>query len=142
MAYVAASAVTGMSVQVLSQGGTPNADCMRLLIYGSYTAADFYLRFGATVNTSTGAETTPGIAFVPGKVRILNTTDGTVGEWYLDDTTNLANSGYTQVAEGTKTMVVKGSAGVTMDGGRLQFDVSACCPITNDDECIIELYRG
>jgi hypothetical protein len=142
MAYVAASAVTGMSVQVLSQGGTPNADCMRLLIYGSYTAADFYLRFGATVNTSTGAETTPGIAFVPGKVRILNTTDGTVGEWYLDDTTNLANSGYTQVVAGDKTMVAKASAGVSMDGGRLQFDVSACCPITDNDECIIELYRG
>jgi hypothetical protein len=142
MAYVAASAVTGMSVQVLSQGGTPNADCMRLLIYGTYTAADFYLRFGATVNTSTGAETTPGIAFKPGKVRILNTTQGTVGEWYLDDTTNMAISGYTQVIAGDKTRVVKASAGVSMDGGRLQFDVSACCPITSNDVCIIELYRG
>ncbi len=142
MAYVAASAVSGMSVQVLSQGGTPNSDIVRLLIYGTYTAADFYLRFGATVNTTTGAETTPGIAFVPGKVRILNTTDGTVGEWYLDDTTNLANSGFTQVAAGDKTMVAKASAGVFVDGGQLQFDVSACCPITDNDECIIELYRG
>lgn len=142
MAYVAASAVSGMSVQVLSQGGIPNADCIRLLIYGTYTAADFYLRFGATVNTSTGAETTPGIAFTPGKVRILNTTDGTVGEWHLDDTTNLSNSGFTQVAAGDKTLVAKASAGVSMDGGRLQFDVSACCPITDNDECIIELYRG
>ena len=142
MAYVAASAVSGMSVQVLSQGSTPNTDIVRLLIYGTYTAADFYLRFGATVNTTTGAETTPGIAFMPGKVRILNTTDGTVGEWYLDDTTNLVNSGFTQVAAGDKTMVAKASAGVFVDGGQLQFDVSACCPITNDDECIIELYRG
>jgi hypothetical protein len=141
MAYVAASAVAGMSVQVLSQGGTPNADCVRLLIYGTYTATDFYLRFGATVNTSTGAETTPGIAFKPGKVRILNTTDATISEWHLDDTTNLVNSGYTQVAAGDKTAVAKASAGVSMDGGRLQFDVSACL-ITNDDECIIELYRG
>lgn len=141
MAYVAASAVSGMSVQVLSQGGTPNSDCMRLLIYGTYTAADFYLRFGATVS-STGTETTAGIAFVPGKVRILNTTDGTIGEWYLDDTTNLANSGFTQVAAGDKTMVAKASAGVSLDGGKLQFDVSACCPITDNDECIIELYRG
>lgn len=141
MAYVAASAVSGMSVQVLSQGGIPNTDIVRLLIYGTYTAADFYLRFGATVS-STGTETTPGIAFKPGKVRILNTTQGTCGEWYLDDVTNLANSGYTQVAAGDKTMVAKGSAGVSMDGGKLQFDVSACCPITSNDVCIIELYRG
>jgi hypothetical protein len=142
MAYVAASAVSGMSVQVLSQGGTPNADCVRLLIYGTYTAADFYLRFGATVNTSTGAETTPGIAFKPGKVVIMNTSQGTMGVWYLDDTTNLVNSGYTQVAAGDKTPVAKANAGVIMDGGQLQFDVSACCPITSNDECIIELYRG
>jgi hypothetical protein len=141
MAYVAASAVTGMSVQVLSQGGTPNTDIVRLLIYGTSTAADFYLRFGATVS-STGTETTPGIAFKPGKVRILNTTDGTTGEWYLDDVTNMANSGFTQVAAGDKTMVVKANAGVSMDGGKLQFDVSACCPITDNDVCIIELYRG
>jgi hypothetical protein len=130
MAYVAASAVTGMGVQTLSQGGTPNSDVVRLLIYGSYTAADFYL---------TAAD---GAVFAPGKVRILNTTDGTVGEWYLDDTTNLTNSGFTQVLAGDKTMVAKGSAGVSLDGGKIQFDVTACCPITTDDECIIELYRG
>ena len=130
MAYVPASAVTGMGVQTLSQGGTPNSDVARLLIYGTYTAADFYL---AAVD---------GVIFAPGKVRILNTTDGTVGEWYLDDTTNLTNSGFTQVAAGAKTMVAKGSAGVSMDGGKLQFDVSACCPITDNDACIIELYRG
>jgi len=129
MAYVAASAVTGMSVQVLSQGGTPNADCVRLLIYGTYTAADFYLK------------ASDGVLFQPGKVRIYNTTDATVSEWYLDDTTNLTNSGYTQVAAGDKTAVAKGSAGVSMDGGKLQFDVSACL-ITDNDECIIELYRG
>jgi len=129
MAYVAASAVTGMSVQVLSQGAVPNADCVRLLIYGTYTAADFYLK------------ATDGVMFVPGKVRIVNTTDATISEWYLDNTTNLTNSGYTQVAAGDKTAVAKGSAGVSMDGGKLQFDVSACL-ITNDDECIIELYRG
>jgi hypothetical protein len=129
MAYVAASAVTGMSVQVLSQGAVPNADCVRLLIYGTYTAADFYLK------------ATDGVMFVPGKVRIVNTTDATISEWYLDNTTNLTNSGYTQVAAGDKTAVAKGSAGVSMDGGKLQFDVSACL-ITDDDECIIELYRG
>jgi hypothetical protein len=130
MAYVAASAVSGMSVQVLSQGGMPNSDVVRMLVYGTYTAADFYL---------SAAE---GVVFQPGKVRILNTTDGTVGEWYLDDTTNLTNSGFTQVAAGDKTMVAKGSAGVSWDAGKLQFDVSACCPITDNDECIIELYRG
>ena len=130
MAYVAASAVSGMSVQVLSQGGTPNSDVVRMLVYGTYTAADFYLM------------ATDGVVFQPGKVRILNTTDGTVGEWYLDDTTNLSNSGFTQVAAGDKTMVAKGSAGVSWDAGKLNFDVSACCPITDNDECIIELYRG
>jgi hypothetical protein len=130
MAYVAASAVTGMSVQVLSQGGIPNADIVRLLTYGTYTAADFYLK------------ASDGVAFQPGKVRILNTTDGTVGEWYLDDTTNMANSGFTQVAAGDKTMVAKGSAGVSWDAGKLQFDVSACAPITDNDVCVIELYRG
>ena len=130
MAYVALSAVTGASVQVLSQGGTPNSDCVRLLLYGSYTAADFYLT------------ASDGVVFQPGKVRILNTTDGTVGEWYLDDTTNLTNSGFTQVAAGDKTMVAKGSAGVSWDAGKLKFDVDACCPITTDDECIIEIYRG
>jgi hypothetical protein len=142
MAYAAASAVSGMSVQVLSQGGTPNADCVRLLVYGTYTAEDFYLKLGGERNTSTGAYTTPGIVFIPGKVVIMNTTQGTMGVWYMDDTTNLANSGYTQVAAGDKTMVAKGSAGVSIDGGKLQFDVSACCPITSNDECIIELYRG
>lgn len=130
MAYVALSAVTGASVQVLSQGGTPNSDCIRMLLYGTYTAVDFYLKAA------------DGVVFKPGKVRILNTTDGTVGEWYLDDTTNLVNSGFTQVAAGDKTMVAKGSAGVSWDAGKLQFDVSACCPITDSDECIIELYRG
>lgn len=142
MAYVAASAVSGMSVQMLSQGATPNSDIIRLLIYGTYTAADFYLKAGGEVNTSTGAYTTVPVGFKPGKVRILNTSDGTVGEWYLDDTTNLVNSGYTQVAAGDKTMVAKGSAGVSWDAGKLNFDVSACCPITDNDECIIELYRG
>jgi hypothetical protein len=130
MAYVAASAIEGLSLQVLSQGGMPNSDVVRMLIYGTYTAADFYLM------------ATDGVVFRPGKVRILNTTDGTLGEWYLDDTTNLANSGFTQVAVGDKTMVAKASAGVSYSSGKLQFDVSACCPITDDDECIIELYRG
>jgi hypothetical protein len=142
MAFVAASAVSGMSVQVLSQGGMPNSDIIRLLIYGTYTAADFYLKVGGEINTTTGLYTVPSIVWRPGKVRILNTTDGTVGEWYLDDTTNLVNSGFTQVAAGDKTMVAKASAGVTWNAGKLQFDVTACCPITDDDECIIELYRG
>lgn len=127
---VAASAVSGMSVQSLSQGGIPNASTVRLLTYGTYTAVDFYL--GAA----------DGVTFQPGKVRIVNTTDGTVGEWYLDDTTNMANSGYTQVAAGDKTMVVKASAGVSMVDGRLTIDVSACCPITDDDVVLIELTRG
>lgn len=142
MAYVAASAVTGMSVQVLSQGAIPQTNCVRLLIYGTYTAADFYLTPEGEINTTTGAEVTPGCLFRPGKVRILNTTDGTIGEWYLDDVTNLANSGFTQAAAGDKTMVVKASAGVFWSGGQLQFDISACCPITDNDVCIIELYRG
>ena len=124
------SAIAGLSVQSLSQGGVPNADSVRLLLYGTYTAADFYLK------------ATDGVLFAPGKVRILNTTDGTVGEWHLDDTTNLANSGFTQVAAGDKTMVAKGSAGVTIVDGRLEFDVSACCPITTNDAVIIELFRG
>lgn len=129
MAYVAASAVTGMGVQVLSEGGTPNSAAVRMLIYGTYTAADFYL---------TAAN---GVVFKPSKVRIYNTTDATTGEWYLDDLTNLTNSGFTQVAAGDKTAVAKGSAGVSWDAGKLNFDVSACCPITDNDECIIELYR-
>ena len=130
MAYVAASAVSGMSVQSLSQGGIPNASTVRLLTYGTYTAADFYL------------SAADGVNFQPGKVRIINTTDGTVGEWHMDDTTNLANSGFTQVAAGDKTMVAKASAGVSYDAGKVQIDVSACCPITDDDVVIIELYRG
>lgn len=130
MAYVAASAVTGMSVQSLSQGAIPNADKVRFLIYGTYTAADFYLK------------ASDGVLFQPAVVRVLNTTDGTGSEWFLDDTTNLVNSGYTQVAAGDKTMVAKGSAGVSWDGGKLQFDVTACAPITDNDEVIIELSRG
>jgi hypothetical protein len=126
----AVSDIDGMSVQILSQGGTPNSDIIRLLVYGTYTAADFYLGVGE------------GIAFQPGKVRILNTTDGTLGEWYLDDTTNLTSSGFTQVAAGDKTMVAKTSAGVVWSAGKLLFDVTACCPITDGDECIIEIHRG
>lgn len=129
MAFVAASAVTGMSVQVLSEGETPNSACVRLLIYGTYTAADFYL------------QPSDGVLFRPGRVRIYNTTDATQGEWFMDDTTNLTNSGYTQVAAGDKTAVAKGSAGVAWEAGRLNVDVSACCPITDNDEVIIELYR-
>lgn len=142
MAYVAASTITGMSVQLLSQGAIPNADTVRLLVYGTYTAADFYLKLGGEISPTTGAYLVPPLGFPPGKVRILNTTDGTVGEWHLDNTTNLTNSGYTQVAAGDKTMVVKASAGVSLDGGRLNFDVSACAPITDNDVCIIEISRG
>lgn len=130
MAYVAASAVSGMNLQVLDQGSMPNSDCVRMLIYGTYTAADFYLAAGE------------GIAFAPGKVRIVNLTDATVGEWYLSDTTNMTNSGFTQVAAGDKTLVAKASAGVFWNAGRLEIDVSACCPITDNDKCIIEIYRG
>jgi len=130
MAYVALSAVTGASVQVLSQGATPNSDCVRLLLYGTYTAADFYLK------------ASDGVIFHPAKVVVYNTTDATGSVWFLDDTTNLVNSGYTQVAAGDKTAVAKASAGVSYDGGKLQFDVTACGPITDNDEVIIELYRG
>jgi hypothetical protein len=123
------SAISGLNLQVFTSGTAPNTGISRVLLYGTYTAADFHL-------------TQADIGFKPSKVRILNTTDGTVGEWYLDDTTNLVNSGYTQVAAGDKTMVAKGSAGVTWADGKLNFDVSACCPITDSDECIIELHRG
>ena len=127
---MAVSDITGLSAQVLSQGGTPNSDVVRILLYGTYTAADFTMDPG------------DGVMFQPGKVVILNTTDGTMGVWYMDDTTNLTNSGYTQVAAGDKTMVAKGSAGVTYSAGKLSFDVSACCPITDNDEVIVELWRG
>ena len=131
MALVAVSSqVSGLNAQVLSQGGVPNSDTIRILLYGTYTAADFYL------------SAVDGVMWRPGKVRIVNTSDATVGEWYLDDTTNLVNSGFTQVAAGDKTAVAKGSAGVTYSAGKLNFDVSACCPITDNDECIIELTRG
>ncbi len=43
MAYVAANTIDNLSVQVLSEGGFPNVSCVRLLVYGTYTAADFYL---------------------------------------------------------------------------------------------------
>jgi hypothetical protein len=128
MAYVAVSDVDGMNIQVLSEGETPNSACARMLIYGTYTAADFYLT------------PTDGVLFKPGKVRMLNTTDAAVAEWYLDDVTNLVYSGYTQVAAGDKTAVAKASAGVAWEAGRLYVDVSACL-ITDNDEVIVELYR-
>lgn len=131
MSLVAVSSqVSGLNAQVLSQGGIANSDTIRILLYGTYTAADFYL------------SAVDGVLWKPGKVEILNTTDGTRGVWYLDDTTNLTNSGFTQVAAGDMTMVAKGSAGVTWSAGKLNFDVSACCPITANDECIVELTRG
>lgn len=140
MAFVAANAVSGMKVQLLSEGGVPNASCVRLLIYGTYTAADFYLTPNAMLNASTAAEEVPGCVFSPSKVRIYNTTDATTSEWYLDDLTNLVHSGFTQVAAGDKTAVAKASAGVAWDAGKLNFDVSACL-ITDNDKVIIELYR-
>jgi hypothetical protein len=129
MAYVAVSAISGMNVQVLSEGETPNSACVRLLIYGTYTAADFYL--------------TPydGVLFKPGKVRIVNATDGKISEWYLDDVTNLTNAGFTQVAAGDKTLVAKTAMGVSWEAGRLYFDISACANIATNDEVIVELYR-
>lgn len=131
MALTAVSSqVSGLNAQVLSQGGIPNSDTIRILLYGTYTAADFYL------------SAADGVMWRPGKVRVLNLTDGTGSEWYLDDTTNMVNSGYTQVAAGDKTLVAKGSAGVTWSAGKLNFDVTACAPITDDDEVLVELTRG
>jgi hypothetical protein len=131
MSLVAVSTqVSGLSAQVLSQGGIPNSDTIRILLYGTYTAADFYL------------SVVDGVMWKPGKVRVLNLTDGTGSEWYLDDTANMVNSGYTQLAAGDKTLVAKANAGVTWSGGKLNFDVSACAPITNDDEVLVELTRG
>ncbi len=92
------------------------------------------------LNSSTAAEEIPGCVFKPSKVRIYNTTDTAIAEFYLDDTTNLTNSGFTQVTAGTKTAVAKANAGVSWDAGKLNFDVSACL-ITDGDEVIIELYR-
>jgi hypothetical protein len=144
MAYVAASAVSGMVVARISENLIPaGSQPLRYHITGTYTAADFYL------------DASNGISFVPGKVEVFNMTDGTSGLWWLANgvksktvggtttTTGAAfvKSGWTAVAAGDKTVVAVASAGVSWAEGKLNFDVSACAPITDNDEIVIEITR-
>lgn len=133
---------------------SPNANdgFVRFVGYGTYTAADFYItakpkyaHYGTTVwdpNLDILAEsdavqlTFGGLGFAPKHVRVYNTTDGTGSEWWLN--ANLPYPGYTQVAAGDKTAVAAASAGVSYSNGALLVDVTACAPITDDDEFIIE----
>jgi len=127
MAYVAVSAVTGLTVAFQSQGGTASDYCA-IRGYGTYTAADFYLDYSN------------GPGFSPSKVVVTNLTDGTMGVWWLSGT-GLTKVGYTQVAAGDKTLVAAASIGVAYSDGHLNVDVSDCCPITTNDDFLIECYR-
>jgi hypothetical protein len=135
MAYpngVRAEGITGLTVSLVGDGGTPNASYLQFICYGTYTAADCYL------------DANDGLSFKPAKVVITNTTDNTFSVWYLN-TTNLANSGFTMIGStGAYTAVAKASAGVSFVSGRLQIDVSAVAGgtgWTDDDEIIIECFR-
>ncbi len=133
MALAAASSqVSGLTVQIASEGGTPEASYMQLICYGTYTAADFYL------------SAADGLMFNPAKVMITNTTDNTSSIWYLN-TTNLANSGFTMIGStGAYTAVAKASAGVTYSAGKLNIDASAVAGgtgWTDNDVVVVELFR-
>jgi len=135
MAYpngVAANGITGLTVSLVGDGGTPNASYLQFICSGSYTVADCYL------------SAADGLSFQPSKVVITNTTDNTFSTWYLN-TANLANSGFTMIGStGAYTAVAKASAGVSFVSGRLQIDVSAVAGDTgwtDGDEVIIELFR-
>lgn len=133
MALAAASdQISGLTVQVASEGGIPEGSYLQLICYGTYTAADFYL------------SAADGVGITPAKVMITNTTDNTSSVWYLN-TTNLANSGFTMIGStGAYTAVAKASAGVTWDAGKLNIDVSAVAGgtgWTDNDVVIVELFR-
>lgn len=142
MAYVAASAVSGMNLDRIDENLLASGP-LRFKIRGTYTAADFYL------------DASNGVDFCPGRVNIFNMTDATEGIWFVADGTKsktvggttttsgavFTKSGFTVDANGTKTSVAVGSAGVSWSAGKLQFDVSACAPITDNDECVIEILR-
>lgn len=129
MAYVAVSAVSGLTVATHSRGPGAAGNFV-LRGHGTYTAADFYL------------DHDNGPGFTPSKVEITNLTDGTRGVWF-PSATGLTKNGYTQVAAGDKTTVAAASAGVSInsDTGYVQIDVSACCPITDNDDFVIECFR-
>jgi len=119
--------ITGLTFAQTS-GSTANDSYIRFVGTGSFTAADFII--------------TPhdGLNFSPSKVVVTNITDGTSSVWFLHNTA-LTVSGYTADIDGTRTAVAIGSAGVSYSSGSLTVDVSACAPITNDDDFVIECYR-
>jgi hypothetical protein len=149
--------ISGLSV-VRDDAAGGEAKKVRFVGYGTYTAGDFtitarpmYAPYGTTVwdpnidpaiTTNAVQLSYGGLPWAPTYVRVMNLTDGTGSEWWLNS--NLPYPGFTQAAAGDKTPVAASSAGVSWANGVLTIDVSACAGstgITNNDEFIIECER-
>jgi hypothetical protein len=125
---------TGLNVVVDSQGGTANAQYVRFVGYGTYTAADFTIGAEATYtnpNAPTVATqlTYGGLGFVPKMVKVLSLTTGKGAFAVLNS--GLTVNGYTQVAAGDKTPTA--TNGISASGKNLTIDVSVIVIATNDD---------
>ena len=145
------SVVSGLTI-TRDDTAAGEANFVRFLGKGTYTAADFtisaspmYAKSGSTIwdpNISPVDSTDEvtlhysGLPWKPKHVRVYNLTDGTGSEWWLNSI--MTAGGFTQVAAGDKTVVAAASAGVSWTDGILTVDVSACAPITDNDEFVIE----
>jgi hypothetical protein len=120
---------SGMRLVVDSQGSTANAQYVRFIGYGTYTAADFTITPEATFSGSTQL-TYGGLGFVPKMVKGYSLTTGK-GSMGLTNA-NLTKDGFTQVAAGDKT-ASDAMGGFSVSGKSLTVDVSVVVIASNDD---------
>jgi hypothetical protein len=126
---------SGLNVVVDSQGGTANAQYVRFIGYGTYTAADFTIGPEATYSGETQL-TYGGLGFTPKMVKATSLTTGLSSLGLTNS--NLTKDGYTQVAAGDKTPV-ENAGGFSVSGKNLTVDVSVVVIASNDD-FIIECW--
>ena len=126
---------SGMNLVVDSQGSTANAQYVRFIGYGTYTAADFTIGAEPTYDGETQL-TYGGLGFTPKMVKATSLTTGksSMGLTHAE----LTKNGYTQVAAGDKT-AVENMGGFSVSGKNLTVDVSVVVIASNDD-FIIECW--
>ena len=125
---------SGLNVVVHSQGGTANAQYVRFIGYGTYTAANFTIGAEATYtnpNAPTVATqlTYGGLGFEPKMVKVQSLTTAKGAFAVLDS--NLTVDGWTQVAAGDMTPTA--TNGIAVSGKNLTLTVATVQIATNDD---------
>lgn len=121
--------ITGLTFEAKVQGSMPNSDFVRFDGSGTYTAADFII--------------TPedGLGFIPSRVRVLNLTDRTETDAYINSNLGTSNAeGLKTVADGTRTYAAHGVT-VATNKTSVTIDISVAGPITDNDDFIIEMWR-